>query len=280
MSMVNVEMDLDDRFILRYDELQFKKEIGSGAFGAVFKGVWRSSTVAVKVIKNVSISQQEKAEFLKEIKVMSRMRPHPNIVQFLGMCLEPLCIITEFLERGSLYHFLRSETECPSELQWKIIRGIGAGMLHLSSEGLVHRDLAARNVLLNASLTPAVSDFGMSRLAEENAAVYSKADVGPLKWMAPESLQSKLYSQKTDVWAFGVTVIEVLTREDPWPGMEGFMAATKTLNKETPPFPATVDPGLAQLLKECFVFEPAGRPTFQQICSRIEQLMPLGDNTI
>jgi len=153
-------------------------------------------------------------------------------------------------------------------------------MLHLSSEGLVHRDLAARNVLLNASLTPAVSDFGMSRLAEENAAVYSKADVGPLKWMAPESLQSKLYSQKTDVWAFGVTVIEVLTREDPWPGMEGFMAATKTLNKETPPFPATVDPGLAQLLKECFVFEPAGRPTFQQICSRIEQLMPLGDNTI
>jgi len=223
----------------------------------------------------MSISEHEKDEFMKEIRVMANMRPHPNIVQFLGMCLEPLCILTEFYERGSLHSFLRKSDEMNDELQWKIIRGVAAGMLHLSSEGLIHRDLAARNVLLNASLVPAVADFGMSRLAEENSAVYSKAEVGPLKWMAPESLNKKVYSQKSDVWAFGITVIEILTRNDPFPNEEGFVAATGTLSGKTHPIPANCDPSLGQLLQECFAFDGNVRPTFQQLCARIENLMPL-----
>jgi serine/threonine protein kinase len=82
-----------------------------------------------------------------------------NVVLLMGICEEPLSVVTEFLARGSLYSYIRQNTEMPLDLQKKIITGIARGMFHLHLENIVHRDLATRNVLLTESLEPKISDF-------------------------------------------------------------------------------------------------------------------------
>jgi serine/threonine protein kinase len=92
-------------------------------------------------------------EFWKEATLLSKLRPHSNIVTFLGVCLQPFCVIFEFLPNGNLRsHLDASSSKITSSEQLKWFRGIAAGLLHLSYEGIVHRDLAARNILLTASL--------------------------------------------------------------------------------------------------------------------------------
>jgi serine/threonine protein kinase len=84
----------------------------------------------------------------------------------LGVCLEPLAIVTEFVAGGSLYDLIHSTKTIGADLNYKIVLGMSAGMVHLEAERLVHRDLAARNVLLTKDLTPVIADFGMSRKLE------------------------------------------------------------------------------------------------------------------
>jgi len=135
---------------------------------------------------------------------MKNLRPHENVVLLTGICKEPLSIIVEYMEGGSLFNYLRNlEIKISNELQILFIVGIARGMFHLHSEKIVHRDLASRNVLLTKSLIPKISDFGMSRVNLENEdANKTSSNVGPLKWMAPECISENKYSNKSDVWAF------------------------------------------------------------------------------
>ena len=142
----------------------------------------------------------------------------------------PLCLITEFLENGSLIDYLKNpDNKVDISLQIRLIRGIANGMRHLQLEHIIHKgkkrndykfnllDLAARNILLSKDLSPKVSDFGLSKIMPASTVtVYSKTDVGPIKWMSPESLQKKVYSHKSDVWSFGITCLEVFLRHTPY----------------------------------------------------------------
>jgi len=82
-----------------------------------------------------------------------------NVILLLGVCQEPLAVVTQFMPKGSLFGFIRSSAQITNEQQLKIIRGIARGMLHLHMEYIIHRDLAARNVLLTDDLEPKISDF-------------------------------------------------------------------------------------------------------------------------
>jgi serine/threonine protein kinase len=123
-------------------------------------------------------------------------------VQFQGVCLVPLSIITEFCAGGSLFTLLHSKKEIPWKVIVKIIKGCAAGMLHLQREHIIHRDLAARNILLTEVYDPKISgkflvmldcllniqpDFGMSRVAQLEDGGKTMTAVGPLKWMVSVS---------------------------------------------------------------------------------------------
>jgi len=248
-------------------ELTLEQQLGAGAYGVVYKGKWRGGWVAIKKVHD-GVKQAAIDDFMKEVHLMQQIRPHSNVVQFLGVCMDPLMLVTEFLERGSLYHFLRKEEAANlTQAQTQdIIKGIASGMYHLASEGIVHRDLAARNILLSAALVPKISDFGMSRLVQQESGHVTSSSVGPLKWMAPENLLDRIYSEKSDVWSFGVTCIEILTRKDPYPNMEGVQVATRVGNKGlTPEIPENCPAQLATMLVGCFKFDPAERPDFKSI---------------
>jgi sterile alpha motif and leucine zipper-containing kinase AZK len=192
---------------VKADELTFSTAIGSGSFGEVWKGKWRNSDVAIKQIRADAINEKSKSflvlgifpivltsvrsmctaavdDFWREASLVMRLRPHANVVQSLGVCASPLCLVLEFLPGGNVFAYVSDKSKpLNNALVLKWVRGIASVMLHLHLEGVVHRDLAARNVLLTVDNAPKISDFGMSRqLANKEDAQQTKSTVGPLKW--------------------------------------------------------------------------------------------------
>lgn len=157
----------------------------------------------------------------------------------------------------------------------KLLLGISKGVFHLHSEGVIHRDLAARNILLSADLEPKVGDLGMSRYLCGKEVGQTSSTVGPLKWMAPESILDNVYSPQSDVWSFGVVCWEVITQEEPFPELSALQAASQVLHSGLRlhvPDESICPPTLASLMESCWATEPLKRPSFAVICSLLTQL--------
>merc|ERR1711916_141563 len=129
-----------------------------------------------------------------------------------------------------------------------------------------HRDLAARNILLGDNFTAKVADFGLSRFAKDQEVNKTKSDVGPIKWMAPEAIKDKIFSEKTDVWSYGVTLWEVQSRSNPYPQKDLVEVATSVCYKGLKPdIPAGTQPLFVAVFNIIFMRKPAERPTMRQI---------------
>jgi len=199
---------------------------------------------------------------------MRNLRPHKNIAQLLGFCENPICIVIVFYPKGSLRMYLKDPANVISlELSLKFAKGIAAGIGHLHLEKLIHRDLAARNVFLNNDLEAIVGDFGMSRVGETDANV-TASSFGPIRWMAPESIQ-RIYSTKSDVWSFGVTLWEIMTRDDPFAGRTLVDVTQAVLKGEHLKVPESCPSNIAQVMLSCWAFSPSDRPTIDQIFAEL-----------
>lgn len=136
-------------FNILYHEIEFEKKIGAGAFGEVWKGEWAGTSVAIKKILKVDISEDDLKEFATEILLISKLR-HPNVVQFLGACMEPeFCLVIEFMDRGTLFDAVQK-----NELSWKLkvslISDVARGLFYLHSRvpPIIHRDVKSLNILV------------------------------------------------------------------------------------------------------------------------------------
>jgi predicted Ser/Thr protein kinase len=183
-----------------FEQLVFEEQLGQGGSGQVFKGKWKSTVVALKVSMT-----EANSSVISELELMMQMRPHPNVVQLFGFSIHPetdsIVLIIEYCNGGSLQAALESDEILSSQKrQW--IQGVANGLAHLHSHKIVHRDLAARNIMLSHN-EPKLTDFGMSRLVEEqNLHGTTKSELGPIRWMAPESLRNKEYSTKSGKTSF------------------------------------------------------------------------------
>ena len=120
-----------------YHELVVGKLVGSGAYGEVYEGSWRNVTVAIKKLKDKTISEERIKEFMEEAEIYKNLRPHPNTVLFYGACTDisaPICLVTEFLGMGSLYSYLRTNPRLPRKVKLDIIKGAASGICHLHQE--------------------------------------------------------------------------------------------------------------------------------------------------
>jgi predicted Ser/Thr protein kinase len=262
--------------IIERQLLTIKGEIGRGAYGVVCKGDYRGVPVAIKAIGE-DMSDKDRRDFEQEAVLLQKLPPHDNVVRFIGVSYEgqKIMIVLEYLAGGSLIDLLESSIKIgrPQIVDW--LRGVAAGMVHLRNHNIIHRDLAARNVLLGPHGEPKVSDFGMSRFVANSADAQhvTASSVGPLKWMSPQSLLDKAWNEKSDVWAFGVLMYEVIAREEPYADLEPVQVAAQVCRDGiTLEPPNTFGDDLVDLLHSCMRWEETGRPTFRQIHAALQAM--------
>jgi serine/threonine protein kinase len=157
-------------------------------------------------------------------------------------------------------------------------------MASLAAQKVIHRDLAARNVLLDSNMEPKVADFGLSRTVSDTSNTGKTAtNTGPIRWMDSSAL-SQTYSEKSDVWAFGCTLFELVTGSIPYPESELIDIAIQVRDQGLTPLSdmpgdvaAKIDAApeyLITLMKMCFTQEQSKRPSFQQIVEYLQQNAP------
>ncbi|KAF8031241.1 hypothetical protein BT93_D0446 [Corymbia citriodora subsp. variegata] len=194
-----------------------ENELGEGGFGPVYKGMLLGHEIAVKRLSRKSGQGPE--EFKNEVQLISKLQ-HRNLVRLLGCCIEreEQILIYDYMANKSLDSFLFNPHKKPL-LDWKrrvfIIEGIAQGLLYLhqySRLRIIHRDLKTSNILLDEGMNPKISDFGMARIFAENQ-VRAKTTrvVGTYGYMSPEYAVHGLFSTKSDVFSFGVIMLEIIT---------------------------------------------------------------------
>ncbi|XP_071389562.1 ephrin type-A receptor 7 isoform X4 [Centroberyx affinis] len=284
--------------------IKIERVIGAGEFGEVCSGRLklpgkRDVSVAIKTLK-VGYTEKQRRDFLCEASIMGQF-DHPNVVHLEGVVTrgKPVMIVIEYMENGSLDAFLRKHDGQFTVIQLVgMLRGIAAGMRYLSDMGYVHRDLAARNILVNSNLVCKVSDFGLSRVIDDDPeAVYTTTgkmqdimnliftpatdlhftEQGgkiPVRWTATEAIQYRKFTSASDVWSYGIVMWEVMSYgERPYWDMSNQDVIKAIEEGYRLPAPMDCPPGLHQLMLDCWQKDRAERPKFDQIVGILDKMI-------
>ncbi|XP_029121142.2 uncharacterized protein [Elaeis guineensis] len=234
--------------------------IGEGGFGRVYEGTLEDGRrVAIKVLKRDD--QQGSREFLAEVEMLSRLH-HRNLVKLIGICTEEhfRCLVYELIPNGSVESHLHGVDKDSASLDWnarlKIALGAARGLAYLhedSSPRVIHRDFKASNILLEYDFTPKVSDFGLARTArdEENEHISTRV-MGTFGYVAPEYAMTGHLLVKSDVYSYGVVLLELLTGRKPVdmlrpPGQENLVTWARPHLTSQGGLESIIDPSLGTI---------------------------------
>ena len=281
------------------DNIREVHQLGTGAFGQVvlattvglsLKDLKMSSTdddktksvlVAVKMLKPSASSGMQEI-FQKEQKFMGRLK-HENVIRLLGVCTtDTPFLMMEYMENGDLNQYLQKykevipdgevigEDQIATSTLIDMAAQIASAMNYLASHNFVHRDLATRNCLVGQNNIIKIADFGMSRKLYDSHyyRIHGRA-ILPIRWMATECFYGK-FSQKTDVWAFGVVMWEifVLAKIQPYDGVQDqdiIQEAIKGKDRLLPDKPDACPDDVYRIMCECWEFEPSDRASFEEL---------------
>uniref|UniRef100_A0A8C7WN36 Tyrosine-protein kinase n=1 Tax=Oryzias sinensis TaxID=183150 RepID=A0A8C7WN36_9TELE len=254
------------------EELILGEEIGSGQFGLVLEGRWRETKVAVKMVREECMTDDE---FKEEAKVMMKLS-HCKLVQLFGVCAQrsPMCLVFEFMEKGCLTDYLLEKRgNLSQETLLGMCLDVSEGMAYLESSNFIHRDLAARNCLISKNNEVKVSDFGMTRYVLDDQYTSSLCSKFPVKWSAPEVIKYSKFSSKSDVWSFGVLMWEVYNEGRlPYENrsnsevVESLNAGLRLLK------PRLASDAVYMLMDWCWKEKPDDRPSFALLLHELSEL--------
>ncbi|KAG6616876.1 TKL protein kinase [Phytophthora cinnamomi] len=221
---VMAELEEDPEFEqswIPYESLYFTRAISKGAFGEVWLAQLENTQVAVKKILDEKKHDVKEIEcFGAEIKLMALLK-HPKIVGFIGVSwsnTQDLCAVTEFMAKGDLYGYLerrKGKLNWPDHKVW-LAEDVAEALVYLHSLSplVIHRDLKSKNILLDSKYRAKLSDFGISR--KRSVEETMTAGVGTIYWTAPEVLMGKKYTEKADIYSFGIVMSEMDTCAVPY----------------------------------------------------------------
>jgi len=261
---------------ISFDDIRFEEKIGEGSFGEVYRGFLWGQEIALKKLRIKGTTDNIK-EFRKELKIMRTLR-HPNIVEFLGACVEPnrMCIITEYLSNGSLEDVLERNAKLSKRIGIKRIvslaKDIARGLNWLHHKGIIHRDLKTANILVDSNGKGKLADFGLSHI-KTSSVCGTYGVVGTPCYMAPEVLQKIPYGEKADVFSFAVVLCEMIVGKYPY---DNEPESTATFEKAIisglrPDVPACI-PSMQNLIVACWAEKPEDRPSMDQIMDALERM--------
>uniref|UniRef100_A0A8C6LVM0 AXL receptor tyrosine kinase n=1 Tax=Nothobranchius furzeri TaxID=105023 RepID=A0A8C6LVM0_NOTFU len=265
-----LKQKLQDVMVDRH-KLTLGKTLGEGEFGSVMEGLLTQEEfvlkVAVKTMKIAICTRSEMEDFLREAACMKEF-DHPNVMRLLGVCLQTVesegypspVVILPYMKHGDLHSYLLYSRlgDCPvylpSHMLVKFMTDIARGMEYLSSKNFIHRDLAK---IYNGDY------YRQGRISKM-----------PVKWIAIESLADRVYTTKSDVWSFGVTMWEIATRgQTPYPGVENseIYDYLRQGNRLKQP-PDCLDSVYA-LMFSCWLLSPKDRPSFETLRCELEKAL-------
>eukprot|EP01129_Flabellula_baltica_P005559 TRINITY_DN2025_c0_g1_i1.p1 TRINITY_DN2025_c0_g1~~TRINITY_DN2025_c0_g1_i1.p1 ORF type:complete len:264 (+),score=48.19 TRINITY_DN2025_c0_g1_i1:155-946(+) len=260
--------------------LFFFEKLGNGAYGAVFRGEYRSKQLAIKMIRTadeIDLDDSEYDDFVREGKIMLQLKSHPNLVNVMYLCVNRdfPAILMEYAVNGTLKDYLQSSV-IPLEFNEKarLIKGIASGLSLLHKLGVVHRDVAARNILLGENQVPKLSDFGLSREMQVEGMYNSRGlHALPVKWMAPEAINGS-FSTQSDIWSFGIVVWEIITKLSPHEQLE--VTEAKIMIRDShlsPVIPKDCEILFKDIMKQCWYPDPEMRILAADVVETVEDYL-------
>ncbi|CAD8177067.1 unnamed protein product [Paramecium pentaurelia] len=256
-----------------FNDIMLEKQISEGGYGVIYRAKWRETTVAVKMFKIDGMNENHIRDFLSECHAMEALR-HPNIVMFLGACTKPpnLAIVLEYCQRGSLWQVIQNhDIHLTWEDRRKMSLDAAKGVLYLHSFNppILHRDLKSLNLLLDEAFRTKLADFGWTRTLSN----YMTSKIGTYQWMAPEVIAGQIYTEKADVFSFGIILWEIAAREPPYRNITGLQVSLDVLNNDfRPTIPKKTPEVFARLTKRCWDRDPEKRPSFKEIIKELEMM--------
>ncbi|EAY01050.1 TKL family protein kinase [Trichomonas vaginalis G3] len=256
-------------YVIQREDFSVEKIIAEGGHGKVYFARNKTNQIscALKELNVEAFNDKTIKEYKQEIKVMS-LSNNFFVVPFVGFTTKhPYTIITRFIPNGSVYEALHS-TDSSKKLtgtQKTIIAlGVAAGMAHLHSRGIIHRDLKSLNVLLDSKTYPKICDFGLSHFDTDSSII--DQNTGTPHLMAPELFESKPYTNKVDVYSYGILLYELLTSKIPFNGMTSLQIMNAVcIEKKRPKIPDSAPEKLKFLINLCWSQNPDFRPSFDSI---------------
>ncbi|KAL0573288.1 hypothetical protein V5O48_008671 [Marasmius crinis-equi] len=285
--------------------------VGGGGFGDVWKGKIDGQVVCLKVVKvylvsdvqnlmtvcSISLAMTEISnplaqEYMREAIVWQQLK-HPNLLPFVGMyyldkAREQLCLVSPWMERGNLVHYLKSTS---TELvdHESLAYDIATGLSHLHGMKIVHGDLKGVNILMTPDGRATIADFGLSRVADTHTlrldTSTSTQAKGTTRWLSPELLRPDppcSSSTSSDIYAYACVCYEIFARSIPFHELaEGAVIVAILLDKQQPSRPevSELTDAMWEIMASCWAYDPALRPTAMDVLARIGRITSMRTDT-
>ncbi|CAJ0589943.1 unnamed protein product [Cylicocyclus nassatus] len=268
------------RWEFKHANVQVGRLLGRGAYGEVRKGtvIRKNGQIVIVAVKTLTLTSVLTRELIREIMKEARtMRDlhHPNVVSMIGVVLvdHPLYILLEYVSGGALDVYLRRKrAKITKSERLSMADNVAQGMEYIHKSNVIHRDLAARNCLYDRNNTVKISDFGLSR----NGTTYrmKTAQKMPIKWMAPESITTYTFTQKTDVYTFGVLIYEIFSGTGPYEDLRNSVVKKMIVEGKVNQFPSNTPIDVVTYVNEkLWCKDPEKRPNFTSIVEAIGKLL-------
>ncbi|CAH0519289.1 unnamed protein product [Peronospora belbahrii] len=266
---------------IAWERIELGSLLSRGAYGEVWACRYAGQKVAIKrLLQSKEPTFHATENFKNEIQLTASLN-HPNIVRFIGVTwssLVNLAMVIEYLPRGDMQNYLQRNGDLITWARDKIDMAIGVvkAIAYLHSREVIHRDIKARNVLLTKRLQPKLIDFGASRLSAPSE---MSAGIGTPYWTAPEVLESTEYTEKADIYSFGVLLSELDTCKAPYHNrvgtngekMKPFHILTEVVDGSLRPSLSTGCPErIRKAADACFQHDPNMRPSALELIKLLD----------
>lgn len=269
---------INERDMANFFDIYMKEKIGQGSFGAVYRAIFQTQTVAVKMLE--SMTAVDRHEFVREVKIMSRLRS-PHVTQFYAACLEEkrACLLMEYMEQGSLIQFMQARP-LRYEQKFDYALQLARGLAYLHSRGVVHADVKPDNVLVNHFGIAKWTDFGLSKVGVRGTSVKTLGAVKETQkvcWQAPETWGvRKAQTRAADVYSFGLVMWFIWMNKLPYSSLGSDMAIMDKVKHKgyREPMPPSMPTALKEHLSACWDPNPEKRPTAEALVRILERVQP------